>query len=234
MTDILTIPAPPFCTGQRLNLFLFHRAIKAPLVGVQLVAMTKGSPVNPFVLGCIAAIVTREWADDEALARRDYWATGGLFSSWEEGAAVVLASAVKAGTLDQIPGLSALQVAQVRALYAKFVRFAEAMAGIPLEDRSPVVPPPAPQPSRPVPAPSQPAPQPPSANQPPAPAPAPVPPSPGVPAPSPAAPRWKTVLKGIVGALGAVVTVGGIFIPDQYEAVLKAVLAALKALLAGG
>jgi hypothetical protein len=225
MNDILMIPAPAFCNGQRFNLFISTRSInRAPIVGYQLVELCKGSSVNPFVLGCIAHVLTNEWRNTDAIKRGDYWVTGGQWTTWIEAGASALKSAVVAGSLDAFGSLTLDQIALVRALYAKFVRFSESMAGLPVDDRAPIS---TPNPA-PVPPAQSPAPVPPST---PAPSPAPAPqPEPGAPA---VGGKWKSTLKGVIGALGAVVTIGGIFIPDQYEAIIRAVIAALKAFVGG-
>lgn len=218
--------APAYCTGQRFNLWMSTRKPKSPLIGVQLVNMCKGSPVNPFWLGILAVIATREWADKDAIERKDLWNTGGKFSSWEEGAALAMARCLRAETTDNIEGLTPEDVARARAHYSRFVNFAAVMSGLPEEDRAPVVvPPPAPTP---VPAP---APAPVPAPTPVPPVPAPVPPSAPPSVPSDWKGKLKSILTVVAGFLGTVLTLGSIFIPDQFEVIARTVLAALKALI---
>lgn len=222
MTDILTIPAPGFCTAQRFNLWASTTNTKAPLIGVSLVKVCQGSPVNPFVLGCIASVLTDSFHDLQALEQNDFFNTGGKYESMSESIAFALKAAMLAENLDAWIGLSGEQVALVRGRYAKFVKFSESLVRVPDDEPKPIPVPQAPtQPSAPpqsTPVNNKPQPFPPKQNQPTTP-------------PQADAPAWKKAVKWIVGIGTTVVTIGGIFIPDQYEVVIKAVIAGLKALL---
>jgi hypothetical protein len=224
LSDVLMIPAPSYCTGQRLNLFMGMNSLnRSPLIGVQIVQLCHGSPVNPFTLALIAHVMTDSWRQKAHTNKHDYWMTGGTWNSWEEAAVSSIAEAMKAGSLDAFPNITLAQVALVRDTYARFVRFSERMAGS--EPEPLPVPPPAPAP-RPTPAPAPtPAPKP-TPTPLPAPAPAPAP----KPAPAPT-PKWKSTAKTVSAILA--VALGGMawLIPDAIEVPLRAIKALLDALL---
>lgn len=216
-------PVPEFCNPMRFNLWMSTRNPKAPLLGHGLVEMCKGSPVNPFALGVLAMVRTREWADTKAIAQNDFWRTGAEYDSWLEAASFMLVKCVRAESVEEIEGLTPDDVITFRAWYSRFVHFSEMTSGVPMEDRSPVVTRSAP-PVPPAPAPAAP----PTQSTLPIPAPLPG----GVTAP--AVPAWRNKLRyvvgWVVGALGVAVTLGSVFIPVQFQVIARAVLAALKAI----
>lgn len=196
---------------------------RAPLLGIALRDVCKGSPVNPWVLGCIAIELSGAFHSTEAMQRNDFFAAGGEYASMDESCVYALQDAVKAGGLDGFPRLKPEAVASVRGLYSQYVRFAKRMSGEkeppqkPVETPVPPAPPADKSPSEPAPLPS------------PEPAPAPEPVKP----PAATQPKWKSTVKILTGILTAVLGVAAWLIPDHIEAPLRALLAALKALVGG-
>lgn len=215
MSDILMIPAPDYCTAQRFNLWMTMTiGPRAPLLGIALRDVCKASPVNPWVLGCIAIELSDSFASTDAIERNDFFAVGGEFASMDEACVYALQDAMKSNGLDGYPRLKPEAVASVRGLYAQYVRFAKRMSG----ERDEPKPTPAPEPKpEPVPAP--------------APAPAPVPVPEPVKPPAASTPKWKSTVKIVIGVLTAVLGMAAWLIPDHLEMPLRALLAALKALV---
>jgi len=158
VSDILTIPAPDYCTAQRFNLWLSMTVgVRSPLIGVALVEACKGTPVNPFTLGCVAGTLSRGFADKEAVEHFDLFATGGVYSSFDEACALMVKQAMMTGSLDRL--LPAVEHGPtVRGHYAAYVRFAKRMSGE--KDAPPAPPPPPPAPPAPPAEPTAPAPAP--------------------------------------------------------------------------
>jgi hypothetical protein len=195
----LRASAPSHATGQRFNLWLGVRSgIAAPLVGVPLVEVTRGTRVNPFVLGCIATVLTKLWT--ERGEGFDWFGLHIRAASLEESIALATTEYAKLERLEDAKWLTTLERMQVEKLYAEFLRYSERMAGKPE---------PLPEPVPPVP---------------PSPAPAPAP----VPSPGPGKGRWARIIGGVATALGTAISLGAIFIPDQWEAILRLIVEALK------
>lgn len=225
---ILRLPPPDYCTGQRFNLWVSQKNVKAPLVGNTLVNMCDGTKINPFVLGVIAAVRTAYWT--KTPEGFDWFGLDGKYASLEESIADALVEYGKLDRLDMAPGLPELDRFRVDKLYTSYVAFARTMAGPEPELPEPP-PPPKPTPPPPAPVPPPTAPVPPQAPDPkPTPPPTTTPPQNLPPADGVGKP-WKKKILGIVASVAGLVGVLGIFIPNSIEVPLRAILKAIEMLL---
>lgn len=208
--------APNYCTAQRFNLFLATTlSTKAPMPGVALVSACKGSPVNPFVLGCIACVLSDGWKDD--IEDYDLFSRGYSYASEAEAIAYALQQAMLAVDLENFPELNYEQVVKVKEMYSRFVRFSQKLGGanLPVEHE------PKPKPIKVEPIEVKPEPKPLPVNPP-------VVPQPEKPVekekvilPVPNVPKWKTKTKIVLGSISAAITMTAIFIPDYIEVPLR-------------